>query len=167
MQAFQVPTRRQTERRLEGCPILRAGKNGMKVYDFATACAYMVKPKVSIKQYVETLDAKDLPRHLQKEFWAAKLAEQRWRKQAGELWASEDVIAVFGEMFKLIKSKSQLWGDSIEKVGVLSDPQREKLRDLVDDLTGQIFEALANLESGQSTPSQIAEVDDDDIEEAE
>lgn len=164
-QAFRL-TRKQTIARLAKCPVLRAGQNGTKVYEFKVACSYMVDPRMSVAEYLETIGPNDLPKHLTKEYWGAKLQEQNWRTRAGELWASEDVIAVFGEMFKLIKTKSQLWGDSIDKVEVLSDAQRNTLQTLVDDLIGQIFNALVDLESGKATPSQLAEVDDDDTEEA-
>lgn len=159
-QAFAIP-RRQIEAKLTGCPAMRTMGRGMKVYDLRVAAAYLVKPKLDIASYIKNLDPKDLPERLKREFWAAKLAEQRWRRQAGELWASEDVIAVFGEVFKLIKSKSQLWADSLDTVEVLSDAQRETLTDLVNDLMSQIFKMLEDLESGRATAGQIAEADDD------
>ncbi len=159
-QAFTMP-RRQVEAKLTGCPAMRTMKRGMKVYDLRVAAAYLVKPTLDIATYIKNLDPKDLPERLKREFWAAKLAEQRWRRQAGELWASEDVIAVFGEVFKLIKNKSQLWADAIDAVELMSDPQREALSDLVNDLMGQIFKMVEDLESGSTTAAQIAEADDD------
>lgn len=162
-QAFTM-TRKQVVKALDECPIQRMSGSS-KIYDLRVAAGYLVKPRINIRQYINSLEPKDLPDHLRREFWGAKLAEQRWRKQAGELWASEDVIAVFGEVFKLIKSTTQLWGDSLDNVDTLSDPQRETLTVLVDDLTGQIFKTLEDLESGKATPAQIAEADED--EEAE
>lgn len=165
-QAFNMP-RNIVIRKLGGCPILRLHKNGGKVYDFATAASYLVKPRINVKKYIETLDRKDLPQHLQKEFWAAKLAEQRWRKQAGELWASEDVIAVFGEVFKLIKNRTRLWQNSIAAVEALTPAQTEVLQTLTDDLLDKIFQSLEALESGQATASQLAEADEEEDDESE
>lgn len=158
-QAFGL-TRSQCVKKLEGCKILRM--NGVtKVYDFRDAVAHMVAPKVDLKRYIENLDPKDLPLNLRKEVWSARLAEQRWRKQAGELWASEDVIAVYGELFKLIKTQSRLWANSIDAVEKLTPAQTEALQDLVDSLLDKIHQSVVALESKQKTPAQIAEVDDD------
>lgn len=164
VQAFAVP-RSVAVKRLAKCPPIKTHRNGAKVYDFRVAVTYMVEPKVSIHEYIQKLDPKQLPPQLKREFWAAKIAEQRWRKDAGQLWSSEDVITVFGEVFKLIKSKTQLWGDSVDTVEALSDVQRETINELVHDLLSQIFKSLEDLESGRATPSQLAEADDDDVEE--
>jgi hypothetical protein len=150
--------------KLAGCPAMRTMKHGGKVYDLRIAATYLVKPKLNVATYIKNLDPADLPEKLKREFWAARLAEQRWRRQAGELWASEDVIAVFGEVFKLIKSKTQLWADEVDSIDTLSDPQREKIVDLVTDLLGHIFKSLEDLETAKATPSQIAEGEDDQEE---
>lgn len=155
-------SRTVTQSRLATCPALRTAQNGGKVYDIRVAAAYLVKPRVSIEEYLNGLEPKDLPQQLQKEFWAAKLSEQRWRKQAGELFAAEDVIAVFGEVFKLIKNKTRLWQNSISSVEALSIAQIEVLQNLTEDLLDKIYQSLLALESGSKTPSQLAEVDDDD-----
>lgn len=158
-QAFTLP-RNVVTRKLSGCPVLRLLKNGGKVYDFTMAASYLVVPRINVKDYIETLDPKDLPQTLRKEYWAAKLSEQRWRKEAGELWASEDVVAVFGEVFKLIKNKTRLWQNSIAAVESLSPEQTEMLQTLTEDLLDKIYQSLVALESGQSTPSQLAEAEE-------
>lgn len=160
-QAFNM-SRTQVEKKLENCPILRrAGANG-KIYELPVAAAYLVKPKMSIEQYIASIDAKELPERLRREFWTARLQEQKWRQKAGELWDSQDVIAVFGEVFKLIKNQSQLWGDTLETTVGLSDEQRLLLVDLVEDLMGKIFDQLTSLKEGKMTPSQLAEVDEEE-----
>ena len=165
-QVFNM-TRPQVEKRLEHCPVMRrVGTNG-KIYELPIAAAYLVKPKMSVEQYINSMDTKDLPERLRKEFWTARLQEQKWRQKAGELWSTEDVLTVFGEVFKLIKTKSQLWSDSLETTTGLSDEQRALLGDLVDSLMGDIFDSLTALKTRKTTPSQLAEVDgvedDDDI----
>lgn len=155
-------SRTVTQSRLASCPALRLVQNGGKTYDIRVAAAYLVKPRVSIEEYLNGLEPKDLPQQLQKEFWAAKLSEQRWRKQAGELFAAEDVIAVFGEVFKLIKNKTRLWQNSVSSVEALSNAQAEALQALTEDLLDKIYQSLLALESGSKTPSQLAEVDDED-----
>lgn len=160
-QAFNL-TRTQVEKKLTNCPVLRrAGANG-KIYELSVAAAYLVKPKMTIEQYIASIDAKELPERLRREFWTARLQEQKWRQKAGELWSSQDVIAVFGEVFKLIKNQSQLWADTLETTAGLTDEQRLLLSDLVEDLMGKIFDQLTALKEGKSTPSQLAEVDEEE-----
>ena len=162
-QVFNM-TKPQVEKKLEHCPVLRrVGPNG-KVYELPVAAAYLVKPKITIEQYINSIDTKDLPERIRKEFWTARLQEQKWRQKAGELWSSQDVIAVFGEVFKMIKNQSQLWSDTLESTTGLTDEQRTLLGELVDDLMGKIFESLTALKEGKATPSQLAEVEDEDVE---
>lgn len=162
-QAFAVP-RGQVEAMLRGCPAIRSNR-GSKVYDLRTAAGYLVKPKFDIATYIKNLDPKDLPEKLKREFWAARLNEQRWRKTAGELWASEDVIALYSELFKLIKSTSLLWEDRVSRADKLSDAQRETLVELKDDLLTQIHNIVEELAAGRMTASSIAEADNDESEE--
>lgn len=158
-QAFGMG-RRDVERMLRQCPVLRrTGTNG-KIYELAVAASYLVKPQISVEQYIKTIDAKDLPERLRKEFWTARLQEQKFRQKAGDLWATDDVLAVFGEVFKLVKNQSQLWSDSLETETGLTDEQRAILSDLVDDLMGKIFSMLGALKERKTTPSQLAEVEE-------
>lgn len=163
-QAFTMP-KTQVVAKLAECSAIKTHKHGGKVYDLRTAAGFLVKPRLDIATYVKNLDPKDLPEKLKREFWASRLAEQRWRRQAGELWASEDVIALYSELFKLIKSKTQLWEDKVSGADKLSDVQRETMLDLKDDLLSQIYKMVEELETGRMTASSIAEADDDESEE--
>lgn len=163
-QAFTLP-KSQVVARLKDCPALRSNKSGTKIYDLRTAAGYLVKPRMNVATYIKYIDPKDLPEKLKREFWAARLAEQRWRQQAGELWRSEDVIALYSELFKLIKSKAQLWEDRVTRADTLSDVQRELFLELKDDLLAEIYKLVEELEAGRMTASSIAEADDDQSEE--
>lgn len=158
-------SRNQVIAKLAGCPSIRLAQNGGKVYELRVAASYLVKPQINIREYIEKLDPKDLPERLKREFWSSRITEQRFRREAGDLWRSEDVIALYGELFKLIKSKTQLWADSVENVEALTEPQREMLVELVDDLISNIYKTVEELETGRMTASSIAEADDDESEE--
>jgi hypothetical protein len=83
-------------------------KNGGVRYDLPEAAACLVTPKQDFKAFLKTLKPSDLPANMQESFWAAKLKEQKFRVQAGELWPTPAVMQVFGDTFKMIKSKVQL-----------------------------------------------------------
>lgn len=158
--AFGIPST-TVRRKLQECPPKRILANGGRLYDLHEAATFLVQPR-NMDAHLARMNPKDLPTHLQKEIWAARLAEQRWRQKAGELFASEDVIAVFSEVFKLIKNKSLLWIDSVNEVDKLSDEQEEALRENVRQLLSSIYEMVQKLATNQMTPSQIAEADDDE-----
>lgn len=147
--------------RLIRCPTLKTHQNGAVIYDLAAAAAYLVPPKTDVKAYLRGLKPDDLPEQLKDQFWAAKLKEQRWRTNAGELWTSDSVMEVFGETFKTIKQTVQLWTDSVEETVGVTDEQRIFLRNLSDDLLDKIHKALVTLDATSATRNQLSELDAD------
>lgn len=160
-QAFTLG-RGTVETKLVDCPALRTGKHGGKVYDLRVAAAYLVKPKLNVARYIKNLKKEDLPPQLKREFWAARLSEQKWRVQAGELWPSDDVMAVFGETFKSIKETTMLWAGTLEESVGLTDEQRELLIELVDGLLDNMHKSLVDVASISATRSQLKEIDEED-----
>jgi hypothetical protein len=164
VQAFGMP-RARVVRLLEGCQPIGVARGGhQKVYDLREAAACLVKPKVNIKKYLAELDPKDLPENLKKEYWSARQTEQKVRMIAGDLWRSEDVLTVVGEIFKRIKDKSLLWVDTVEATHGITDEQRHTFIGLKNALLEEIDATVRALASGQMTPSQLAEFDDDEDE---
>lgn len=158
-QAFKMH-RTTVESKLAGCPVLRTGRNGSKVYDLRNAASYLVDPRLDIAEYMRSLEPKDLPEQLRSEYWSSRLKEQKARQNAGDLWLTEDVQAAFGDIFKLIKDTAILWTDSIDETHGLTDDQRSTIDDLVRELLFQIGEAVAGYTRGKRTPSQAAELGD-------
>lgn len=161
VQAFSIP-RNRVERMLTGCPVERLQKNGGKIYDFATAAAYLVKPRVNIREYLESLEPKDMPERLRSEYWRARMLEQKARKEAGTLWRDEDVQEAFGEIFKLIKDTAILWTDTLDETTGLTDEQVGIVDNLVHQMLSQIGDTVANYARTKRTASQLAELDEGD-----
>jgi hypothetical protein len=161
MQAFTMQ-RSTVTAKLADCPVLRNSVNGGKIYDLRAAAAFLVKPRLSIASYIKNMPKEDLPEQLRREYWAARQIEQKVREKAGDLWRSDDVMAVFGEVFKAIKETTQLWCDTIDESLGLTDPQRGLITVLVDDLLNSIEKSLTDLEAVSATRSQLAELDEDD-----
>lgn len=153
--------RTTVNRKLSAIAPKRTFRNNTKLYDVQECLPYLVQPH-DLKRHLMRMNPKDLPENLKREFWSARKLEQSVRKDAGELWPSEDVIAVFGELFKLIKNKATLWVDTVSQSDTLSNEQDATLRDCVDDLMSQIHGMVLKLESAQSTPSQLAAFGDDE-----
>ena len=134
--------------------------NGGAYYDLPEAASCLVTPKQDFKAFLKTLKPSDLPANMQESFWAAKLKEQKFRVQAGELWPTPAVMQVFGDTFKMIKSKVQLWPDTIvESVG-MNDEQREVMHQLLNDLLNELAKELMDDATVNETRSQLAELDE-------
>ncbi len=136
-------------------------RNGGVLYNLPDAAACLVTPKKDVEALIKSLKPSDLPINMQDGYWAAKLKEQKYRVQAGELWSTAAVMQVFGDTFKMMKTKIQLFPDTIcESVG-LSDEQRRVLQELLDDLLKEMMNELLRDETLNQTRSQLSELEDE------
>lgn len=137
-------------------------------YRVRDAAPYLVDPKIDIEKYMKRMRAGDLPPLLQKEIWDAKLKRQRWEAQAGDLWHTQDVIAVLSEVFATIKSTIQLWPDTVERTAGLTDEQRELLVHMGDTLQDEVYRKLQEMAKAKKTTSSLRDLEEPvEIEEEE
>ncbi len=144
--------------KLADCPPLHKRKAGY-TYHLPTACQYLVKPALSPDQFMRNMKPADLPAAFQQSFWDAALKRQKWEENAGELWRTDRVREVLGNMFQLIKFTLQLWPDTVERQKGLSDEQRVLLTELVDTLQKDIYQKLVSELGGLKTGPQLSELD--------
>lgn len=145
--------RKTVEKQLVGCPVLKRGKNGAPLYDLTIAAGYMSSRKRDIAAALKTAKEADLPAPLQRQFWQTKLLRNKWEMEAGEMWATDDVMDVLGEIFKKIKNSTMLWIDNLENVSQLTKQQRETLIEYVDTLNNEIADAIKSLPDRRKTLS--------------
>lgn len=150
-------------KRLADVPPLSASGKGYR-YDVKTAAENLIEPKIDIERYMKTMRPGDLPALLQKEIWDARLKRQKWEAAAGDLWHTQDVLAVLSETFGIIKSTVQLWPDTVERTAGLTDEQRTLLVGLGDTLQDEIYRRLQEMAREKSTKATIHELDEDEIE---
>lgn len=161
MQAFGM-NRRQVLNRLADCPVLRAGQNGTKVFDFRVACAYLIDPRVNVKKYIENLDPKELPENLRSEYWSARIKEQKARLNAEGLWLTQDVQAAFADVFKMVKETVTLWTDTVDESTGLTSEQVEIVDRLGRALLNEIDATVKTYTTRHKTRSQVQEFDEAD-----
>jgi hypothetical protein len=149
------------KKRLADCPPLQRRKAGF-VYDVKTAAAFLVKPVFDVNKYLRGMKPSELPAQLQKEYWDAALKRQKWEELAGELWRTKHVMAVFSEVFLMMKSTMQLWSEDLERTTGLTQEQRVELVKLVDSLQNEIHQNLTTMKAIKRTPSMASEVEIDD-----
>jgi hypothetical protein len=157
--------RNTVRKRLAGCPEIRRGSGDTPVFDLAQAAAYLVKPKIDIREWVKSLRPADLPPYLQSEFWDAQNKRQKWEENAGDLWRTNAVIEAFADTFKLIKETMQQWTDNIERREGLTSEQRAILMQMNDGLQDELYQKLVEFSKKRKTPNQLDEMKD--IEQAE
>lgn len=145
-------------KKLAGCPILQKKTSGA-VYSLVEAAAYLVRPKFDVESYVRNMKPQDLPPALQQGYWAAQVARQKWEMQAQHLWATDDVLNIFGDVFKRVKLATQLWPETLERMTGLSDEQRDILVTQIDVLLDSILTAVREYAAERSTPPSLARLD--------
>ena len=158
-QVFKM-TPENVRRRLGDCPPVATYGKAMR-YDVKAAAEYLVDPKIDLEKYLRDMKASDLPASLQKEIWDARLKRQKWEIQAGDLWHTNDVMAVLSSTFSIIKSSVQLWPDTVERQQGITDEQREILIKLGDSLQKEIHEGLVEAVKEKNTKSHLYSIEDE------
>lgn len=143
-------------RRLIDCPFRTVGKK--KLYDLAEAASYIVKPRMTTDQFIRTLHKANLPPEINLAFWNAQRARLKFKLEAQEAWATEDVLRVFGDVFLLLKDSLQMAEEELRERAKLSDKQVEELASYMDNLRLQLREKLVDMPARQRTPS-LADAD--------
>ena len=159
MQAFRMD-RSTVKKRMANCQPLKYGKGNVPIYDFVQACEYLVKPKVDLDEYLKRLKPEDLPLDLRKEYWEAQLKKQRWEEKAGQLWRTEDVIEVYSEALKHIKTSTQVWASNLDRKTGLSTEQYDLLISMTDRLLSDMHQRLLEMQSHKTTPNSLDGAED-------
>lgn len=150
-------TRHNIEKRIRGCRVVGSGDYGNPLYDLRDAAAYLVEPKFDLEEYLSKIKPDRLPEKFRESFWNAKLKEQRWRRAAGELWDTEQVMTVFSEVLADIRDKLQLIPDTVERLGGLDVKQWQMVRNLVDQAQDEIHGHIVRFASRDDTLNQLGD----------
>lgn len=140
------------KKRLLTCPNIGTGRGNNKVYDFKTAVAYLVPPKMDIDAYIKSLDPNKLPNHINKTFWEAKRTRLKFMIEAGEAWLTEKVLSKFGEAAMMVKNRMQLVVEEMRELG-LTDEQSNRLRDILDKFQNDFHADLVQNAEDSHTPN--------------
>lgn len=139
---------------------------GHPIYSIKDAAAVLVEPNLNLDQidqiaaYVRKMNPANMPKLLTKEFWSAMRARQQYEEDAGDLWRTEKVVAVFSELVKAIRTPLILAKDGIATERELDEPTRRAIDKVIDSLLEKLHDAVVE----QFGESETAEnVDDDDF----
>lgn len=149
-------------KKLRRCPVMEWGTHKGKdvpLFDFVVAAQYLVTPKVDLNDYLSSLNSNNIPPHLNKMFWDANLAKQRWQVKAGQLWHDEDVLAVLGSVAMIIKDRVTLWIENLPGRENITSAQYETLTANAAGLLDEITIQLVDSPKRRSTQSTVTDLD--------
>ena len=144
----------EVKRRLSVVTPMSGAKNQAK-YDLKTAMPHLVDPITDIEDYLKNLDPKNLPPKLSAAFWSGMKVRLQTMEQAKQLWPTATVIETFGEVFKIIRSQTSLWADTVDENHSLSEDQRRMLLIMVDSLAKDILDAVKKFAEENATRSEV------------
>lgn len=152
---------RTCQKRLAGLkPIANGGTRNSPLYDFVEASMYLAPPHPDkFMMYMKSLRTQDMPTQLQDTYWSALRKKQIWEENAQHLWRTNDVLDVFAETFKTMKSTIQLWVDNLDATGEMDEAQRARLTQMVDGLLAELHSSLVEMPAKRKTYSSLHDPD--------
>lgn len=140
-------------RRLIDCP--HVVQSNRKLYDFKEACGYIVKPKMTVEQFIKTLNSAHLPPEINKAFWDGQRSRIKYKIEAQEAWETEDVLEVFGEVFMAVKDSLTTVVEEIRERARLSDEQTAIFEQAIDELRATLRQKLVEMPAQKQTASMF------------
>lgn len=141
VQMFRMDSRTLI-RRLHGVkPVGR--RHGGDIYLISDVVPYLWKPsQQQVEEAIRRMNHQDLPKNLTKEYWAGQRSRQEYELRRGDLWPTEKIVELVGEVYKMLKMSALLMTDAVERQTELSDRQRNIIRQLtramLDDVAKNI-----------------------------
>lgn len=123
--------------------IIPAGKrDGYKVYNIREAASRLVEPGYEIEEFIKQMSPQELPPLLQKEFWNGQRARTAYEKEIGNLWPTEEVVALFAVLEQGMRQSVLLLTDDVEREEGLTPGQRKVFRRIMDQGIAKFKETL-------------------------
>lgn len=140
-------------KRLVRCPKLGMAGGNRPVYDFKTACSYLLPPRMTAEEFIKTLHHLKLPPEVNKTFWQGLRERLRFLREAGELWHTADILRVLGQVNMMFKDRIDMWVEDIRDLKGISDENVAKIEQMTHALKSDLYEALVAAPSRGETKS--------------
>lgn len=117
---------------------------GIKVYRIRDVAPRFVKVTEDAELVDRILRMKhtDLPKMLSKEYWAGKLAKQKYEMLKEDLWPTTKILEYIGDAYKTIRLSLMLMIDAVERETTFTELQRRLLVDMIDSTLEETRERL-------------------------
>lgn len=157
---FKLSNSKVVREKLAECPPIDVDKHGNPLYDFVEAAAHLVPPRGKMfVQRLRTMKPSELPPQLALAVQKAKNEELTYKQRAGELWRTEAVLEVLGEVFLMMKNTMQLWVETLNDKGNLTKDQYEALSEMVYGLQTEMHDKLVQFSQQRATYAVVSEED--------
>ncbi len=137
-------TPQEVNKRLVGKVIPNKTEHKLPRYLIADAAPHLCNVEFDVEAYIKELSPKDLPPALQKAFWAGLNARNDYEENRGDLWRTQRVVEVLGEVFKSINMTAQMFEDTVSQEHELTEGQRQKIIELSEGLRESTRVALVD-----------------------
>lgn len=145
------------------CKVTKNIRNqDVELYSISEAAVHLVKPIIDVEKYVTTMDHRDLPKMLTKEYWAGQRSRQMYEENAGLLWRTEKVVEEVGELMKLFKMNTLLLNDAVERQTELSERQREIIRSLANGTLKDLVKRIEDKFKTVAPDVELQEAEDNE-----
>lgn len=141
--------------KLRDCPPIHRRKNGF-IYDLKLAARYLVPPVVNVEEHLRTARIDELPLRLQTEYWSAQKKRREHEEATGQLWRTEDVVMVLGEVFQTVKHSAMLLPATLERTANMNEKQVAIVTKAIDNLLDEIYSKLRKMKAAPKTKSVLA-----------
>lgn len=132
----------EVNRRIAGkvAPITHESK--VPKYRIRDAAPYLCNVIFDPEEFLKGMSPAKLPPALQDAFWKAQLSRQKFEEDKGDLWRTQRVVEVMGEVFKTIRMTTLMFVDTLEQETEVTARQRKVIQDLADGLLKTAGDAL-------------------------
>ena len=117
-------------------------RNGYPLYNVAEAAEFLVQPKVDLEAYLKKLRPQDMPQGIQKQFWDAQNGRLKFMADAGHLWRTDKVQRAVADLFKVVRQRTMLFADTVDRQTGLTDEQRAIVQAMADGLLNDLHDAV-------------------------
>lgn len=141
-------------------------RHSFPIYSIKEAAAVLVEPTLDLDQieqiaaYVRKLNPQNMPKMLTKEFWAAMRTKQLYEEDAGDLWRTDKVVEVFGDLVKSIRTPLILAKDAVANEMELDDRSQKIIDRIIDDILEGLHDAVVKQFGARAVAPAVS---DDDL----
>lgn len=135
-------------------------RKGHPIYAVKEAAAYLVTPNIDIEAAIRKMRPEDLPAALQREFWTAQSARQKFEEDRGDLWRTDDVIERFAEVFKTMRTTLLMIPDTVERDSMMTDKQKAVVQAIVDTALRDLHKNL--ISQFENEPDRVHDTPESD-----
>lgn len=129
-----------------------AKRKGFDVYDIAEAATMLVKPGYEIEAVLKRMNKADLPNALANDFWSSQRSRIKFEEENGNLWATDDVVAMVSAMLAVVSIQMKLLVDNVERQAGLTPAQRQAIQRISEGAVNGCREAITDRFSAWPVP---------------